>query len=245
MRKMRKMRKKRRRSNLMEKSARVAKKPLEAKVNGAEEAKVDQIGGWQRLLLPKIKSLPVAEDRWKALTDAGLDPEEMAEYLYHYCGATKEQLKSGLKAARHFRDQFNSALVDEIRVFADKTERILKELHKIGGIRSLAPDFDMLPSMLSEFADEVESLIPILKNNVAQGVRVEKDGHITSSAGGEALSKLVHMVSRVTKHPYADLARLVAAVRGDETGYNYIAIADSLRNAFNRHWKENKGPRKI
>jgi hypothetical protein len=98
--------------SLMEKLAKKEKKPIAAKVN---EADVQQIGGWLGLLLSKIKSVPAAEEKWRALTAAGLDQEEreeVAEYLFRYCGGTQEQLKAGFKAACNFRDALQPAAVE-------------------------------------------------------------------------------------------------------------------------------------
>ena len=179
------------------------------KENESIEPSMDQIaeegGGFQLLILPKIESVPAAAKKWKMLTDAGLDPEEMAECLYHYCGGTKEQRRVGLKAARNFRKEIKPA-ADEIRKAADTTERILGDLEKVGGIKFHVPDFKRLPSIQRDFAAELEWLAPILTNNVAQGVRTEKNGWLTSRAHGEALSKLVYMVREVTSKPFADIA---------------------------------------
>lgn len=216
---------------MMEKIAKKEKEAAGAKVE-------EPTGGWLRLVLPKIKSVPAAGKRWKELTEAGVDPEEMAEYLYGYCGASKEQLKRGLKVARHFRNELKPAAA-EIRHTADTTERILKDLREIGGIKIHDPGFDRLPSVQRAFADELEVLAPVVNRTMARGVRVEKDGRITSGAASEALSLLVDLVDTVATEPYASIAPLVAAVRGDvNPSYDYIA--DSLRNAYNRSRKPKK-----
>jgi hypothetical protein len=237
----------------VEKLAKEAKELVEAKMN---EAEVKPIGGLVELLLSKIKSIPAAEERWKSLT-ARLESktkeevgekqeqvaeivteiqEEVAEYLFRYCGGTQQQLKAGYTAACRFRDALQPAAV-EIRRTADTTERILKDLRNIAGITPHDPDFDKLPSIQRAFADEVESLEPILKKTIGRGVRVEgeKDGPITGGRS-EALSILVDLVSGVVDDPYAHLAPLVAAVKGD-VDTDYDTIADDLRNAFNRYWK--------
>jgi hypothetical protein len=108
-------------------------------------------------------------------------------------------------------------------------------LREIGGITPHDPDFDKLPSIQRAFADEVESWEPILKKTIGRGVRVEEDGRITGGRG-EALSILVDLVGRVTNDPYAQIAPLVAVIRGDSDP-SYAYIADSLRSAFNRYRK--------
>ncbi len=227
----------------MEKLAKKEKKPVAAKGN---EAEVQKIGGWLGLLLSKIKSVPVAEEKWRALTAAGLDQEEqeegarldqeeqeeVAEYLFRYCGGTQKQLQVGFKKASSFRETFQT-VVAQIRMAAGTTERMLKDMRDITIITFHNPDFDRLPSILREFADELESLEPVLKNTVARGVREEKDGRITGGRS-EALSILVDLVSRVTDDPYAHLAPLVAAIKGD-VDPSYQFIADGLRSAYNRY----------
>ena len=211
---------------LVEKSAKEAKKSV---------ADVQQIGGWLGLLLSKIKSVPAAEEKWRALTAAGLDQEaqeEVAEYLFRYCGGTQEQLQAGFKKASSFRERLQT-VVAQIRMASGTTERMLKDMRDIAGITFHNPDFDRLSSTLREFADELESLEPVLKNTVARGVREEKDGRITGGRS-ESLSILVDLVSRVTDDPYAHLAPLVAAIKGDvDPSYEYIA--DGLRSAYNRY----------
>jgi hypothetical protein len=238
----------------VEKLAKEAKELVEAKMN---EAEVEPISGWVGLLLSKIKSIPAAEARWQSLAallkaktqeavsktqqeevaeEVAERQEEVAEYLFRYCGGTQQQLKAGYTAACRFRDALQPAAV-EIRRTADTTERILKDLRNIAGITPHDPDFDKLPSIQRAFADEVESLEPILKKTIGRGVRVEgeKDGPITGGRS-EALSILVDLVSGVVDDPYAHLAPLVAAVKGD-VDTDYDTIADDLRNAFNRYWK--------
>lgn len=263
---MEKKEKKEKEANLVENPGKKRKTDASAEKDagpedGAEVEKGQQTGGWQELVLPKIKSVPAAEDKWNKLTaakiksnpaveeewgkptDDRLDPEELAEYLYLYCGGSKENLAARLRRARNFRENFMSA-VAEIRRSADATERILKGLREICGITIFHPDydFDRLPSMERAFADEVEPLGKVVNEVLARGVREEKDGRITSAGLTEKLCWLVNLVEQVTNEPYADIAPLVAAVRGEVLD-SYEYLADSLRSERNRYCpkEENTG----
>jgi hypothetical protein len=192
-----------------------------------------QTGGWVLRLLNKIEGVSAAQEKWKALIAAGLDQdeqEELAENLFRFCGGSKEQLASGLKKARQFRDNLPSNIL-LFRQAATAAEAVIRDLQEIAGINLY---FDQLPSLQRTFADEVEWAAGILMNHLARGVRVERGGNIKGGRG-EALSIVIQLVDRITDHPYAMISPLVAAVRGDiNPSYEYVA--DALRSDYNREW---------
>jgi len=206
-----------------------------------EKENEGQSGRWLQLVLPKINSVPAAKRAWKVLVNAGFsqeDQEEIAEYLFRYCGGTNEQLTRGLRLARRFREEFET-VIDQLRSAAGAVERIIRELRDIGGITIHDPRFNELPSILREFADELKEQGSAITSSTAKGTRLEEDGRVTGGRS-ENLSILVDLLRdlEAAKHePYAFIAPLVAAVRGDPEA-NYTLLADALRNAVERYRKD-------
>jgi len=202
------------------------------------EENEEQSSRWLGLVIPKINSVPAAKRAWQVLVNAGFDQEdqeEVAEYLFRYCGGTEEQLKRGLKRARRFKADFEPVIA-QLRSTAGAVERIIRDLRDIGGITIYNARFDELPSILREFADELGEQQAAIRSSVARGARVEEDGRVTGGRS-ENLSILVDLVSAVDEiknEPYAFIAPLVAAVRGDSEA-NYVQLADALRNAVERY----------
>ena len=212
----------------------------EKQVNNVDTQKESEkpVGRWLQLVLPKINAVPAAQRAWKVLVKAGFDlqdQEEVAEYLFGYSGGTNDQLKRGAERARRFRDEFEPVIA-QLRATAGAVERMIKDLRDIGHTTIHSQRFDALPSILKEFANNLDELRPVFKKIVAKGVKIEKDGRVTGGRS-EQLSVLVSVVSRIKKveaEPYAFLAPMVTAVRGDAEP-NYVYVADELRNAVNRY----------
>jgi hypothetical protein len=202
-------------------------------VPGSSEGNVPTSHPRLRSALVAIKSVPEAKKALQALTDAGFDELTLVTILYYYCGGTEDEALARLRAARKFRDQLDrisSQLIQD----ADWVERLVEQCEE-HGVRIYGPGVKELSPTMMRVADMLSTVALAYKKGL-KNVRMGRKGKANISAGRSAyLVYLVHLISggEPRARHYAQLARLVAAVRRD-SNQNYIKIADALRQAVAR-----------
>jgi hypothetical protein len=180
-----------------------------------------------RKVLDSINAVPRAKEAFRRLVQGGCHPRSLLVNLYAYCGATNKEVQHEVKAARHFLNQFQP-LADRLIEDADEVEMMMRNLESHGIKHYEVVD---LPAALRSFADSMAAWGRAYKKGIGN-LRPRRKGNVTTGRTPH-LFYLVCFVEGATDQPCRELAKLVAAVRGDSEP-NYVNGEASLHKAVAR-----------
>jgi hypothetical protein len=234
---------------------------LEKKEKKGNEWPDDMRSGIQ-LALTKIKADGKASMALRALKGQGFDEVRLAKIVYFYCGGTERQAQAGLQAMLEFADDLGS-MARQLLEDSERLKRIIKKLEQGGtGVISMTAVTHVpgivdgtLPTSMRDFGEMLlilaKSYEKGLKNiriggkerRGANRIKGEKQELNISAGRTQWLLYLAYLIGG-DKGPgishYLQIARLVAAVRGDREPV-YTTIAQTLQHAARKFQEEDLG----
>jgi hypothetical protein len=218
----------------------------------------DNVQAGVRMTLAKMKADPEARMVLRGLAKQGFDEGRIAKTVYFYCGGTDIQARAGLKAMLKFADDLEKLgvrLIEDGYEFEKAIEKLAKGGTGVVSVQiriSISVETEKLPELMAEAglklaiaADTFKKGLSNIriggKKNSARKNKSENQAVNISAGRTQWLFYLAYLIGGdqgPSIEHYGQIARLVAAVRGDR-GRVYKTIAQTLERAANRFRGEN------